>query len=82
MQVKTFLHAYGFKGSPIPVEGLKAKTGADIIASDASVDSRGVSAVRVEMALNVIRKFLIDERDHEGNSTLTKEQLKILEHME
>ena len=75
---KTFLHAYGFKGSPRIVEGLKAKTGADIIASDASVDSRGVSAVRVEMALNVIRKFLIDERDHEGNSTLTKEQLKIL----
>jgi len=82
---KTYLHNAGFKGSIILVEGLKAKTGCDVVAREKSVASRGTYNLYLEPAMNVIRKYLIGETTTDLNTGkkelqhITPEQQKMLD---
>ena len=82
---KTYLHNAGFKGSIMLVEGLKAKTGCDVVAREKSVASRGTYNLYLEPAMNVIRKYLIGETTTDLNTGkkelqhITPEQQKMLD---
>lgn len=81
---KTWLGAYGFKGAVEPVKGLKAKYGAAFVANADSVVKRGAYGVIHEMAINNVRRFLLEDYDHIDSHvlkqlhTIDKDKLKTL----
>ena len=59
---KTWLGLYGFKGAVKYMDGLYKKFGVHIMGSKKSVRDRGAYGAPLDMALNTIRKYLLNDK--------------------